>query len=68
MQADSLAELVESSPDAICVHENGVLTYANRAALDTFAARCVAEVVDAFERSSAIPADDGSTIAANQRI
>jgi diguanylate cyclase (GGDEF)-like protein/PAS domain S-box-containing protein len=45
MQADSLAELVESSPDAICVHENGVLTYANRAALDTFAARSAAEVV-----------------------
>jgi diguanylate cyclase (GGDEF)-like protein/PAS domain S-box-containing protein len=45
MQADSLAELVELSPDAICVHENGVLTYANRAALDTFAARSADEVV-----------------------
>ncbi|MCR6485521.1 EAL domain-containing protein [Amycolatopsis sp. OK19-0408] len=45
MQADSLAELVELSPDAICVHENGVLTYANRAALDAFAARCADEVV-----------------------
>ncbi|MFJ9784162.1 EAL domain-containing protein [Amycolatopsis sp. NPDC101161] len=45
MQADSLAELVELSPDAICVHENGVLTYANRAALETFAARSANEVV-----------------------
>lgn len=45
MEADSLAELVELSPDAICVHENGVLTYANRAALETFAARSAAEVV-----------------------
>ena len=38
-------ELVELSPDAICVHRNGVLTYANRAALDTFAARSADEVV-----------------------
>ncbi|MEV4148618.1 EAL domain-containing protein [Amycolatopsis sp. NPDC049691] len=45
MQADSLAELVELSPDAICVHENGVLVYANRAALETFAARSAEEVV-----------------------
>ncbi|WP_410668276.1 EAL domain-containing protein [Amycolatopsis sp. cmx-4-68] len=45
MQADSLAELVELSPDAICVHEDGVLTYANRAALETFAARSADEVV-----------------------
>ncbi|HEY3467836.1 MAG TPA: EAL domain-containing protein, partial [Amycolatopsis sp.] len=45
MEADSLAELVELSPDAICVHEDGVLVYANRAALDTFAARCADEVV-----------------------
>ncbi|MET8846654.1 EAL domain-containing protein [Amycolatopsis sp. NPDC004625] len=45
MEADSLAALVELSPDAICVHENGVLTYANRAALETFAARCADEVV-----------------------
>ncbi len=45
MQADSLAELVELSPDAICVHEHGVLTYANRAALETFAARSADEVV-----------------------
>jgi diguanylate cyclase (GGDEF)-like protein/PAS domain S-box-containing protein len=45
MEADSLGELVELSPDAICVHENGVLTYANRAALETFAARSAAEVV-----------------------
>ncbi|SEF30885.1 PAS domain S-box-containing protein/diguanylate cyclase (GGDEF) domain-containing protein [Amycolatopsis pretoriensis] len=45
MQADSLVELVELSPDAICVHENGVLTYANRAALETFAARSADEVV-----------------------
>jgi diguanylate cyclase (GGDEF)-like protein/PAS domain S-box-containing protein len=39
------AELVELSPDAICVHENGVVTYANRAALETFAARSADEVV-----------------------
>ncbi|MEU4522915.1 EAL domain-containing protein [Amycolatopsis sp. NPDC024027] len=45
MQADSLAELVELSPDAICVHEHGVLTYANRAALEAFAARSADEVV-----------------------
>ncbi|RSD25674.1 sensor domain-containing protein [Amycolatopsis eburnea] len=45
MEADSLTELVELSPDAICVHEHGVLTYANRAALETFAARGTAEVV-----------------------
>ncbi|MEU7783901.1 EAL domain-containing protein [Amycolatopsis sp. NPDC049159] len=45
MEADSLTELVELSPDAICVHEHGVLTFANRAALDTFAARGPAEVV-----------------------
>ncbi|MEV6829312.1 EAL domain-containing protein [Amycolatopsis sp. NPDC051102] len=45
MEADSLAALVELSPDAICVHENGVLTYANRAALETFAARCADDVV-----------------------
>jgi diguanylate cyclase (GGDEF)-like protein/PAS domain S-box-containing protein len=45
MEAGSLAELVELSPDAICVHEHGVLTYANRAALETFAARSAAEVV-----------------------
>ncbi|WP_328645775.1 EAL domain-containing protein [Amycolatopsis sp. NBC_00348] len=45
MEADSLAELVELSPDAICVHENGVVTYANRAALDAFAACSAAEVV-----------------------
>ncbi|WP_206796169.1 EAL domain-containing protein [Amycolatopsis sp. MtRt-6] len=45
MQADSLAELVELSSDAICVHEHGVLTYANRAALETFAARSADEVV-----------------------
>ncbi|MEU0531021.1 sensor domain-containing protein [Amycolatopsis tolypomycina] len=45
MQADSLAELVELSPDAICVHEHGVVTYANRAALETFAARSADEVV-----------------------
>ncbi|WP_103341765.1 sensor domain-containing protein [Amycolatopsis sp. CA-126428] len=45
MQADSLAELVELSPDAICVHEHGVLTYANRAALEAFAARSAGEVV-----------------------
>ncbi|MGW4521716.1 sensor domain-containing protein [Amycolatopsis sp. NPDC004378] len=45
MEAGSLAELVELSPDAICVHEHGVLTYANRAALDTFAARSADEVV-----------------------
>ncbi|MDQ7805823.1 EAL domain-containing protein [Amycolatopsis sp. A133] len=45
MEADSLAELVELSPDAICVAEHGVLTYANRAALETFAARSADEVV-----------------------
>ncbi|KDN16567.1 sensor domain-containing protein [Amycolatopsis rifamycinica] len=45
MQADSLAQLVELSPDAICVHEHGVLTYANRAALESFAARSADEVV-----------------------
>ncbi|WP_326945801.1 EAL domain-containing protein [Amycolatopsis sp. NBC_01307] len=45
MEADSLAELVELSPDAICVHENGVVTYANRAALDAFAACSADEVV-----------------------
>lgn len=45
MEADSLAELVELSPDAICVHENGVVTYANRAALDAFAACAADEVV-----------------------
>ncbi|MEQ0561666.1 EAL domain-containing protein [Amycolatopsis sp. NEAU-NG30] len=45
MEPDSLAELVELSPDAICVHENGVLTYANRAALETLAARSADEVV-----------------------
>lgn len=45
MEAGSLAALVELSPDAICVHEDGVLTYANRAALETFAARSAAEVV-----------------------
>ncbi|WP_439385788.1 sensor domain-containing protein [Amycolatopsis lexingtonensis] len=45
MEADSLTELVELSPDAICVHEHGVLTYANRAALETFAAHGTAEVV-----------------------
>jgi diguanylate cyclase (GGDEF)-like protein/PAS domain S-box-containing protein len=45
MEAGSLAELVELSPDAICVHEHGVLIYANRAALETFAARSAAEVV-----------------------
>ncbi|EOD65710.1 sensor domain-containing protein [Amycolatopsis vancoresmycina] len=45
MEADSLAALVELSPDAICVHENGVLTYVNRAALETFAARCPDEIV-----------------------
>jgi diguanylate cyclase (GGDEF)-like protein/PAS domain S-box-containing protein len=45
MEADSLAALVELSPDAICVHEDGVLTYANRAALETFAARTAADVV-----------------------
>ncbi|WP_410638110.1 EAL domain-containing protein [Amycolatopsis sp. lyj-346] len=45
MEADSLAELVELSPDAICVHEHGVLTYANRAALEVFAARSADEVV-----------------------
>ncbi|MEV6872592.1 EAL domain-containing protein [Amycolatopsis sp. NPDC051128] len=39
------AELIELSPDAICVHENGVVTYANRAALETFAARSAADVV-----------------------
>jgi len=43
--APSTAELVELSPDAICVHEKGVLTYANRAALETFAARSADEVV-----------------------
>ncbi|WP_410562089.1 EAL domain-containing protein [Amycolatopsis sp. cmx-4-61] len=45
MEADSLAELVELGPDAICVHEHGVLTYANRAALEAFAARSADEVV-----------------------
>jgi diguanylate cyclase (GGDEF)-like protein/PAS domain S-box-containing protein len=45
MEPDSVAELVELSPDAICVHENGVVTYANRAALDAFAARFADEVV-----------------------
>ncbi|MDT7801880.1 MAG: hypothetical protein QOI78_5313 [Actinomycetota bacterium] len=45
MEADSLATLVELSPDAICVHENGVVTYANRAALDAFAACSADEVV-----------------------
>ncbi len=45
MEADSLAELVELSPDAICVHENGVVTYANRAALDALAACSADEVV-----------------------
>ncbi|MFI5583806.1 EAL domain-containing protein [Amycolatopsis sp. NPDC051758] len=43
--APSTAELVELSPDAICVHEKGVVTYANRAALETFAARSADEVV-----------------------
>ncbi|MEA5361765.1 EAL domain-containing protein [Amycolatopsis sp., V23-08] len=45
MEADSLATLVELSPDAICVHENGVVTYANRAALEAFAACTADEVV-----------------------
>ncbi|MEU4245938.1 EAL domain-containing protein [Amycolatopsis sp. NPDC026612] len=45
MEPDSLAELVELSPDAICVHERGLLTYANRAALEAFAARSADEVV-----------------------
>jgi diguanylate cyclase (GGDEF)-like protein/PAS domain S-box-containing protein len=37
--------LVELSPDAICVHSGGVVTYANRAALDLFAARTSHELV-----------------------
>lgn len=43
--ADRYRVLVELSPDAICVHEGGVITYANRAALDLFAARSPADVV-----------------------
>ena len=42
---DRYRALVELSPDAICVHEDGVLTYANRAALDVFAARTADELV-----------------------
>ncbi|GAA3552711.1 EAL domain-containing protein [Amycolatopsis ultiminotia] len=42
---DRYRVLVELSPDAICVHEGGVITYANRAALDLFAARSAGEVV-----------------------
>ncbi len=43
--ADRYRALVELSPDAICVHEDGVLTYANRAALDVFAARTLDELI-----------------------
>ena len=42
---DRYRALVELSPDAICVHEDGVLTYANRAALDVFAARTASELI-----------------------
>ena len=42
---DRYRALVELSPDAICVHEDGVLTYANRAALDVFAARTSDELI-----------------------
>ena len=43
--AERYRVLVELSPDAICVHEDGVLTYANRAALDVLAAPTPADVV-----------------------
>ncbi|RJQ83509.1 sensor domain-containing protein [Amycolatopsis panacis] len=43
--ADRYRVLVELSPDAICVHQGGMITYANRAALDLFAARSPAELV-----------------------
>ncbi|GAA4541981.1 sensor domain-containing protein [Amycolatopsis samaneae] len=36
--AERYRVMVELSPDAICVHEDGVLTYANRAALDLLGA------------------------------
>ncbi|MGW4483967.1 sensor domain-containing protein [Amycolatopsis sp. NPDC004368] len=57
MEADALAQaqlaelaeryrrLVELSADATCVHEAGVITYANPAALDLFGAQAAAEVV-----------------------
>ncbi|MEV4596259.1 EAL domain-containing protein [Amycolatopsis sp. NPDC049253] len=57
MEADALAKaqlaelaeryrrLVELSADATCVHESGVITYANPAALDLFGAQSAAEVV-----------------------
>ncbi|QRP45605.1 EAL domain-containing protein [Amycolatopsis sp. FDAARGOS 1241] len=43
--ADRYRVLVDLSTDATCVHEAGVLTYANRAALDLLGARSAAEVV-----------------------
>ncbi|MFI5605720.1 EAL domain-containing protein [Amycolatopsis sp. NPDC051903] len=43
--ADRYRVLVDLSTDAACVHEGGVLTYANRAALDLLGARSAAEVV-----------------------
>ncbi|MEV0065608.1 EAL domain-containing protein [Amycolatopsis sp. NPDC050768] len=57
MEADALAKaqlaelaeryrrLVELSADATCVHECGVITYANPAALDLFGAQSTTEVV-----------------------
>ncbi|WP_081655243.1 sensor domain-containing protein [Amycolatopsis orientalis] len=43
--SDRYRLLMEQSPDAICVHSGGVVTYANQAALDLFGARAAREVV-----------------------
>ncbi len=43
--SDRYQLLMEQSPDAICVYSGGVVTYANQAALDLFAARAAHEVV-----------------------
>jgi diguanylate cyclase (GGDEF)-like protein/PAS domain S-box-containing protein len=42
--ADRYRVLVELSPDAICVHEGGFVSYVNRAALDLLGAGSTAEV------------------------
>ncbi|WP_410587122.1 EAL domain-containing protein [Amycolatopsis sp. lyj-23] len=60
MEADSLAALVELGPDAICVHEHDVLTYANAAALEAFAARSAEEVVG--RRFSDLVAEDARAV------
>lgn len=38
-------KLVESSPDAIVIHENGIITYANRQTAELFAADSVDELI-----------------------